>query len=206
MLISEPMTMLTDYAIAAEAVVFAGLLLWLAFQRRQISIGFWAVAFACLVIAASAGGTYHGFALYLNGATRDSLWLVVLYALSFASFWMLAATIASAVPPRWQRSSLIAIGIKSLLFIRWSAVGQSFGNVVVDYLSAMTILLFLHAYRQTPSARWLARGVLVSAIGAIVQLSGFGLAERFNHNDLYHVVQMVALYLFYRGARLSKDW
>jgi hypothetical protein len=29
---------------------------------------------------------------------------------------------------------------------------------------------------------------------------GVGVTEHFNHNDLYHLVQMVALYFFYRGA------
>ena len=33
-----------------------------------------------------------------------------------------------------------------------------------------------------------------------MQQSGWSLAEHFNHNDLYHVIQMVGLYCFYRGA------
>ena len=37
--------------------------------------------------------------------------------------------------------------------------------------------------------------------GAMVQASGFRLHEHFNHNDLYHVIQMVALVLLYRGAK-----
>ena len=31
------------------------------------------------------------------------------------------------------------------------------------------------------------------------------LHRHFNHNDLYHVIQIVALYLFYRGGALLVD-
>jgi hypothetical protein len=33
------------------------------------------------------------------------------------------------------------------------------------------------------------------------QASGFALHQRFNHNDLYHVLQIAAMFLFYRGVR-----
>ncbi len=41
--------------------------------------------------------------------------------------------------------------------------------------------------------------------GRRAQRSGMALAEWFNHNDLYHLIQLIALYLFYRGARLLQD-
>jgi hypothetical protein len=55
--------------------------------------------------------------------------------------------------------------------------------------------------RRFEWAKWIAAGVAVSFVGAGVQMSGFGLHEHFNHNDLYHVIQMVGLWLFWRGAR-----
>jgi hypothetical protein len=36
--------------------------------------------------------------------------------------------------------------------------------------------------------------------GAAIVLGGRGLHQHFNHNDLYHVVQMAGLYCLYRGA------
>jgi hypothetical protein len=35
---------------------------------------------------------------------------------------------------------------------------------------------------------------------ALVQRSGFALHRHFNHNDLYHVVQMLGTWLLYRGG------
>ncbi len=53
---------------------------------------------------------------------------------------------------------------------------------------------------STPAASWLIAGVVVSGAGAAVQLKRVAPHPRFNHNDLYHVIQVAALYLFYRVA------
>ena len=44
----------------------------------------------------------------------------------------------------------------------------------------------------------------MTLLGAIVQQSGISLHRHFNHNDLYHVVQIIGLYLLYRGVRLMQ--
>jgi hypothetical protein len=43
----------------------------------------------------------------------------------------------------------------------------------------------------------------VSVLAALVQQSGLTLHRNFNHNDLYHVIQLVALWLLYRGGKLT---
>jgi hypothetical protein len=54
---------------------------------------------------------------------------------------------------------------------------------------------------RTTGLRWLKRGVVVT-LGALVILVGrVSLHEHFNHNDLYHVVQMAGLYCLYRGVQ-----
>ncbi len=56
-----------------------------------------------------------------------------------------------------------------------------------------------------PRGRWTAAGVAVSFAAAAVQQSGLALHRHFNHNDLYHVIQMGGLYLLYRGGLLLRD-
>lgn len=56
--------------------------------------------------------------------------------------------------------------------------------------------------RRDEATQWLIGGVVLSLLGLGVQQGGIGLGPNFNHNDLYHCVQIGALYLFYRGARL----
>jgi hypothetical protein len=54
----------------------------------------------------------------------------------------------------------------------------------------------------SPGAKLIAVGILISFGAAAVQRSGFKLARHFNHNDIYHVIQLIGLYFFYRGALL----
>jgi hypothetical protein len=47
--------------------------------------------------------------------------------------------------------------------------------------------------------------VLISIVAAAVQQSRLSLSAHFNYNDLYHVVQMGAMCVFYRGALRLQD-
>jgi hypothetical protein len=47
---------------------------------------------------------------------------------------------------------------------------------------------------------WLKAGVWISVLGLAIQQLRLSPHPDFNHNDLYHLVQTVGLYCFYRGA------
>jgi hypothetical protein len=47
--------------------------------------------------------------------------------------------------------------------------------------------------------------VALSVLGAGVQASGLALHRQFNHNDLFHVIQLAGSVAFYRGARCLRD-
>jgi len=49
--------------------------------------------------------------------------------------------------------------------------------------------------------KWIRRGLIVSAAGFVVQKSGFGFHQHFNHNDIYHVIQIVGFWCLYEGVR-----
>src|SRR5206468_1209672 len=58
---------------------------------------------------------------------------------------------------------------------------------------------------DNPATRWILGGVAVSLIAAGIQAGRVALHEHFNHNDLYHVVQIVAMLLYYAGAKRMRD-
>ena len=210
MIITEPITMLTDYAIGLEALIFAISLFWLGQIHQQRSQQWWGVAFVFVAMAAITGGTYHGFLHNFSRSVILMLWRGINYALSLASFWMLAATVVSTLPRRWQRWWLTVAGLKTLAYLLLVGTPDSFAYAIADYVSAMVVVLLLlvrslHRGHALQATRWLLSGILVSGVAVAVQGVRLSLAEYFNHNDLYHIVQMVALYLFYRGACLLKD-
>ncbi|GAB4368501.1 MAG: hypothetical protein Kow00121_07680 [Elainellaceae cyanobacterium] len=208
MRITEPITMLTDYAIAIETLIFA-VMLWRSEAQKQVSVRCWAVALAAVGVAAFLGGTCHGFVVHLGRAWLITLWQLMFYLLSLASFLMLSATVVSTLPRRSQRWFILVAGTKSMLYLVWAANNRHFGYAIADYLSAMVIVLFLQLwalYRQcTPkSARWIIAGILLSGVAVTVQASPLAIGS-FTSTDVYHLIQMVALYLFYRGACLLTD-
>ena len=70
-------------------------------------------------------------------------------------------------------------------------------------------LTVLAAWKRDPRrgrhARSILLGVALSILGAVVQQKGWGFGPHFNHNDVYHVIQMGSLVFFFLGARLARD-
>ncbi|HEY9640878.1 MAG TPA: hypothetical protein V6C57_10370 [Coleofasciculaceae cyanobacterium] len=211
--ITEPMTMLTDYAIAAETAYFSVVLLRVGHYRQQVSMQLWSAAFCCVAIAALLGGTCHGFLLGLENATVLLLWHLMLNLLGLASCFMLLSSCKSVLPRRWQLWAWLLVGSKSFIYLSWMAVRpntqDAFAYGVIDYFSAMLLVLILQAgaavYSNSKGAIWIIFGIVTSGVAIALQASSLSLFQHFNHNDLYHLVQMVALYGFYRGATLTKD-
>jgi len=50
------------------------------------------------------------------------------------------------------------------------------------------------------SVKWIRRGLIVSAAGFVIQKVGWDLHQHFNHNDLYHVIQIVGFWCLYEGG------
>jgi hypothetical protein len=156
MQLTEPATMLTDYLITAWCVVLAAKL------RQKLPcagpVRLWIAVFWVTALAALAGGTAHGFKLYLEGPALAIVWTLTVAAIGASAALAVAASMRS-----FQRSYLPA----------------------ADHDSARRLW-------QT--------GVFVSLAGVAVQQSSWGLHKHFNHNDSYHLIQIVGLYYFYRFA------
>ena len=166
-------------------------------------------SFAATGIAALIGGTSHGFALYFGDLTKTIIWVSTLYAIGFTSLFLLSAVIIATIKNPLQKWLLAVVALKFILFAVWIYSHPEFKYVIYDYVPAMVGVLILQAYgkysRGDRSAAWIISGILISFGAAAVQQSGFTLHEHFNHNDLYHVIQMGAVYLLYKGGCLMAD-
>ncbi|HEV8106402.1 MAG TPA: hypothetical protein VGP97_02695 [Burkholderiales bacterium] len=181
---NEPTTVLTDYALAVVSA-FLGFRL-IAYSR------FWSLAFLALAVGALLGGTWHGF------WQSDLLWKATTLAVGVTSFGMVGAS-AYALTPGKLRNGLIALAaVKLLAYLAWMLRHDDFIWVVADTGIALLIVAAVHVWRFNG---WILAGVAVSVLAGLAQASGLALHERFNHNDLYHVLQIAAMFLFYRGVR-----
>lgn len=206
MAISEPMTLLTDYALAGLVLFFA---LRLLRNSRERSVRLWAGAFFASSLAAASGGTYHGFRPLLGDIGGLLLWKTTVFSIGLTSFLMLCAMALAVLAGRGRRILLGVAVVQFLLYLGWMAGHNAFVYVILDYVPALLCVLVLQLHsrwrRGSPSAPWLVGGVLISFVAAALQRSGLALHPHFNHNDLYHVVQMAAFTLLYRGGTLLVD-
>jgi len=138
-----------------------------------------------------------------------ALWAVTTILVGLAACLLLSATLTAAVPRRARRSLLIAVWAQFAVYAAWMLRHDAFVNVIVEYGLAMLFVLLLHVaaprLRREPSTRWVIAGVVLTFTAAGVQQSGFDLHRHLNHNDLQHLVQMVAVWLLYKGGSNLRD-
>jgi hypothetical protein len=185
MTIHEPMTLATDYLLTITAVVFA-IRLWR--TNRQ-----WALAFLFTAAGSFCGGTYHGFGPVMGVLAAIVLWKLTVFSIGLASFFLVLGS---------GRHLLLVALVKLIVYMSWMTVHSEFVWVVIDYGIALLLVGVMQLVRRGPSTPWVIGSIVVSVIGALVQMSRLSLHEHFNHNDLYHVIQLVALWLLYRGGKL----
>ncbi|MBD1874363.1 hypothetical protein H6F75_12790 [Nodosilinea sp. FACHB-131] len=191
---AEPITTLTDYAIALECLLLAGRLLLQGGVQRL-----WAVAFGSVSGAALLGGIYHGFAHQMSLLQRIWLWQGMGIAVAIASFFTVVAVAVTL--RRSSRLALLALATAKLaLAIAVGFTLWGFALRIVDYLSALIIVLLvqsLHPCSDPAAPTWMLAAIALSGLGAIGLLIPWpGVSPLV----VYHLVQMVALFCIYRSA------
>ncbi len=210
MKISEPMTMFTDYALALLTLIWGICLCRLGRRERQISKLLWGLGFLATASASLFGGTFHGLREYLGETLAAILWKTSVYSIGLASCFMLSAVVLNCVKRSLRPSALNLVALKFLIFACWMISHSEFRFVVYDYASAMIVILLLQIFLivtcRAKSALWIAGGVLLGLAAGTIQTQKISLHQHFNHNDLFHVMQMAAFYLFYRGGKLFEPF
>ena len=209
MTIMEPMTLFTDYLVSLLAASLGIHLIIEGRARSTRSEVLWGWAFMATALGALAGGTSHGFIQQLGEEGWQVLWKLTVYAIGAASFLLLAGALFASVSGPWRRLLLLVALAKLAGYLWWMASHDDFRFVINDYGTSMVVVLLLQIWqwwaRRAPSAPWVVAGILVSSAASLIQQSGFSLHQHFNHNDIFHVIQMLALWLLYRGGRLLDD-
>lgn len=208
MRITEPMTMVTDLVLACLGALFAYRLWRDRPQSSRRSARLLAAAMASMALGAAAGGISHGLRLTVGETADAILWKVTVYSIGLMAFFFVASAALSSLQERARRLLLWLATVQLLGYWWWMLNHDAFVYVIYDYVSAMSIVLVIQLWelrRGQTSAAWISAGVVLSFIGAAVQQSGLTLHRHFNHNDLYHVVQMVAAWMLYKGGRSLHD-
>ena len=208
-MLTELATMLTDYGLGMLCTLFG----WWLWRTREgsanTSVTYWAIGMVALAVAAFAGGTVHGFSLVLAEVVLQGLWKGTAFAIGLASFCFLSGTMIASVVKPVRYWLIVFSAVQFACYAVWMATHDEFRYVIYNYGMTLAVILLVHIYqgvvRKTPSAGWIVAGILVTFLASLVQQSGLALHPSFNHNDLYHVIQMGGMALLYRGASLLQD-
>jgi hypothetical protein len=207
MTVAEPVTLLTDYALGAVT----GYLAWKLYrsQERQVSRRCWVAGFTALALAALVGGTHHGFTPYFGPVLLATTWKFTVYCVGIFGLAMLAGSIVAVCRGAMRHALLAAAGLKFLAYAVVMFDRDAFAYVIADTGGAMLGLLLLHGWKaatqRDAASRWVLVALTLSALAAAVQYAGIALHAHFNHNDLYHVIQILAMLVFYRAGKLLHD-
>jgi hypothetical protein len=181
---NEPVTALTDYALAAVCGVLG--------SRLGSLSRFWMLAFLALGLAAVLGGTWHGF------WQGDALWKATTLSVGVASFGMVVGSARATAGGLTQRLLAGFATLKLATYAAWMMFHDDFIWVVLDTGIALLLVGLMHLRAANG---WMLAGVAASVLAGLAQASGIALHAHFNHNDLYHVMQAGAMLLLYRGVK-----
>ncbi|MCY3414674.1 MAG: hypothetical protein INQ03_23695 [Candidatus Heimdallarchaeota archaeon] len=198
--ITEPMTMITDYILTIESIIFAVILL--IYNSNSATI-YWAVAFIAAGISAFLGGTSHGFKQYLGESKNSVIWKLTMISIGLGAVTMLSGLIFTVLSPSTGRVFCICIVWFSYLFYLFKIRNDDrFLLVILFYVPYLLIILIIELINlHNPGSKWIIIGIITTFTAFGVQVSGFKIHEHFNHNDLFHVIQMIGVYFLFLGSR-----
>lgn len=159
-------------------------------------------------VGAVLGGIQHGFQAHLSAWADQAVWTGTLAALVLATGALVAFAVALWAAPGARRPLQVEVVLLVGLGLGIGVPTGAFAAILAVWIPALirVALLAGRAAREGDGgARVVLGSLAVSLVGAAIQ--GLGLAPHpsFNHNDLFHVVQMAAVVLLVRGARQSLD-
>ncbi len=191
-MVSEPITALTDFALAAITAFWA-VLVFRSSDRRAPRL--FAIALAAIAVTTFTGGLYHTF-------PGRGLWKATALSAGLVSFFLGSSVAVAFLSAAAARTACVILLVQFCVYAVAALFIDDFRLVIADYGSVMLAILVLCAFRWSEAAaRWITAAIIISIAASALQMTSIRVGP-LNHNDVYHVVDVVALYCFYRGGML----
>lgn len=207
---TEQSTAITDLVLGVMAIVAAAYLNTFShINRWKISLWIW--VFGLMSVASILGAIAHGFKL--SSSTQLFLWHPLYLSLGLLVGIFLVAAMNDFWGEGIARRALPVMVVIGIVFFSTTIFLSDNFLVFIFYQAAIMIIALgiyiLLAYkRQLEGAWFMASGIFVSILAAVVQannLISFDFVWLFDHNGVYHLIQMVALVLLVAGLRKKRE-
>jgi hypothetical protein len=207
---AERTTAATDAALAVVALGGIGFLGWSsADDGHFLKMGIWSSAFGLIGLASTLGAAAHG--LVISNKVHNRLWQVLNACLALAVSLFAAGVVYDvwgSVACQRVLPFLIAAG---LIFYAATLVSPGYFLIFIIYeglalIFALTAYVFMMFTRELPGASLMAAGILASILAAALQACKsltVTVIWKFDHNGIFHVVQIIGVVLLIIGLRQS---
>ena len=206
----EKSTAVTDIILALTALGGMVYFLCLPLNSGELwKINIWSAAIGLIGLAAALGAVAHG--LILSRTVHRRIWLALNLALSLA----ISLFVVGVVHDLWgfeiSLTTLPILLIAGLGFYLTTLIypGIFFLFIVYEVVAlvfALGAYIFMTLHKDRPGAWLMAAGIFVSIIAAGIQANKslrLTCIWRFDHNGIYHLVQIVGLMLLLMGLQWS---
>jgi len=208
--IYEPMTSFTDLLIFALGLYYTRELYGIYAAKLNDVHLYFMMVFFFMGVAGLFGALFHGIGPHFGEGVNSFFWKMTLFSIGLMMFAMLLGGlyhVFSFQTMHWMKW-LPFIGL--ITFLVFITKHDNFSLAVRFVAPAMMLVLIMMLYSllryQSDGTGWIIISILVTLAGVLVQQSGFSLHKHFNHNDIYHVIQMGSMYFLYRGVLILKDF
>lgn len=186
--------------LASQLVATPTQVLW----KRNVWIG----VLGFMACGSILGAVAHG--LELTDASRAAIWKPLYLTLGLA----VALVVVVAAYDWWGEATARrllpwALGVGLLFFVATELLGGAFLLFIIyeaaAIVTALAIYASLAARGGMPGASAIAVGLGLSLVAAAVQTTSLGarFLVQFDHNGLFHLIQIVSVVAIAIGARLS---
>ena len=201
---TERTTAVTDILVFLVALVSVGIMvIHPAAEPAKILI--WVTAFSLIAAASFLGALAHG--IVISDIIHGRIWHVLNLCLGLAVSLFVVGVVYDLIGIFVARKIMPVMLIAGVVFflITWRIPGIFFIFIIYE---AVALLFALGAYGwlvivpKSPGAAWMAAGVLISLIAAVVQAIKsirIHMIWPFDHNGVFHIIQSTALLLLLRG-------
>ena len=206
----EQTTAATDIILAVVALGGILFLRWNSPAGNELwKINIWSAAIGMIGMAAALGAWAHG--LVVSRPVHDRIWHLLNLSLALAVSLFVVGVVYDLWGLKACITALPVMLIAGLAFFATTLVFPGIFFVFIIYEGLALILAFgayiyLTVHGELSGTIFMAAGILVSIMAAGIQAIRSVTVKiiwQFDHNGVYHIVQIVGLLLLIYGIRLS---
>ena len=202
--ITEPFTWITNWLVAAFTLGYAHFLFH--DKLADTTQKFWSIFFVFIGLASIAGGTAHGFIIYVGQNFHYTAWILTGIAIFAAEL----ATMQLIENEKTQSVFRIFIYLQLIIMVSSVMYFHSFNTVrinsAIGLIGVVIPFSFIHykKYRDKRSALIMI-GILSNLLPGAIHAFKISYNQWFNFNDISHIIMIFCFFIMYRGARQNSN-